>query len=161
MRLINVLIGTALLSAATPSVGQAIFKDGKPDVVGVAATDPAMERAKAEGRKTLPQFLARWARPARDETDFMVKFDLTPQADAEFIWAADIRRENGDLTGTLLDTPIAPQFREGQRVAIPENLIIDWAYFKGSVMQGNVTTRVLLDRLPAEDAAMIRKSYGW
>lgn len=153
-----------LVAGAVPAAGcqQASTDADQPNVVMVEATDPAMEAAKAKGRATLPEFFRHMASPAGDEGDFSVKFNLTPDADAEFIWASQLQiGPGGELTGALGNHPVDERYKLGQRVPIAQSDIIDWTYYKGNVAQGHYTTRVLLDQVTAEEAAEIRASLGW
>ena len=120
-----------------------------------------MNAAKARAIASLPEFYARLARPAADETEFMIKFDILPGEDAEFVWAADLDRSASPMTGVLLNQPEQTAHRIGQRVPIAEADIIDWTYRKGRVMQGGFTNRVLLERMPPDEAAAFRNYLGW
>ena len=134
----------------------------RPDVVSVKGDDAEMEAAKAKGRSTLPIFYQRLAAPAGDEGDFAIKFNLTPNGDVEFIWAGELQFDSkGKLSGVLHNVPIDTRFQQGQRVAIDQAEIIDWGYRKGAIIQGNHTTRVILGRMPADQAAAVRSSLGW
>jgi uncharacterized protein YegJ (DUF2314 family) len=126
----------------------------------VPAEDKEMNAAKAKAVATLPEFYARLARPG-DATEFMIKFDILPGEDAEFVWADALDRTGSPMTGVLVNKPEATDHRIGQRVPIPEADIIDWMYRKGGKMQGGFTNRVLLERMPAEDAASFREYLGW
>jgi uncharacterized protein YegJ (DUF2314 family) len=153
-----------LLSGAAPASG---FEEpgagqDRSNIFRVKATDEEMEAAKAKGRSTLPQFFQRLASPAADEDSFGVKFNLTPDGDAEYIWAGDLQIDaDGKLTGTLANHPLDRRFKLGQRVAIARSQIVDWAYWKSEVAQGHYTTRVILDRVSPAEAAEIRSSLGW
>jgi len=128
----------------------------------VEPTDAAMEAAKAKGRSTLPEFFQHLQSPASNERDFSVKFNLTPDGDAEFIWANDLRfGSDGELTGVLANEPLDERFEMGQRVTIARQRIIDWAYFRADVAQGHYTTRIMLDRATPEQADEIREALGW
>jgi uncharacterized protein YegJ (DUF2314 family) len=149
------------------------------DIYTVPPGDPAMAAASAEARKGLPAFLAHVKSPAPDESEFVVKVELDPkylapparpratvpaaERSGEFIWVGDLE-VSGDgsaVSGALLGEPRTEGFRAGQAITIPIGDIFDWAYFKAGVMQGNATTRVILDRLPAKQAAQVRKDMGW
>jgi len=71
----------ACLGAGAAGAGQA---EPEP-IYNVAADDPEMEAAKARAIAGLPQFYQRLARPGADETRFMVKFDILPGDEAEFV----------------------------------------------------------------------------
>jgi uncharacterized protein YegJ (DUF2314 family) len=135
---------------------------GDPDEAGITWADPndaTMNAARDQARAELPAFFARMAKPGADETMFVVKFDLG--FTKESIWAVDLRREGGRLTGELSNTPLHPDYRLGQRVEIPQEAIIDWGHFRGRTMQGNYTTRVQLDVMDPEEARQVRAAFGW
>ena len=135
---------------------------GEPErIVQVAATDPEMNAAKERGRASLPEFFRHLEAPGADESQFMVKFDIVAGEEAEFVWATELERSGGRMTGVLVNQPEYTDHRLGDRVNIAEADIIDWAYFRGAVMQGAFTNRVLLDRLPPEEAEQLRRAYGW
>jgi uncharacterized protein YegJ (DUF2314 family) len=150
----------ALLLIATPTIGSA--ENAKHDpIINFSDTDADMNAAIADANRTLPQFFERLAAPADDETGFVVKYNLTPASNAELIWAKDVAVNNGVITASLANAPLADGFALGDRVTIDRTLIVDWGYFKGNVMQGNFTTRVMLDKMPADQAASVRNALGW
>ena len=126
----------------------------------VPAEDNEMNAAKAKAVATLPDFYARLARPG-NATEFMIKFDILPGEDAEFVWATDLDRSSSPMTGVLANQPEQTSHRIGQRVPIPEADIIDWMYRKGGVMRGGFTNRVLLGRMSADEGAAMREYLGW
>lgn len=150
----------ALCVSASPSAAQPQRPHpSRPDVVDVQAGDPVMAAAVARARAELPDFYRHLANPGADERNFAVKFDL--DGTGEMIWAGALRRENGRLSGALGNRPLNPAYRLGQRVDIPESAIIDWGYVRGTRTQGHHTTRVILDRMPPEQAAEYRAALGW
>ena len=163
IRTVRTALGAVMLAltAATGACQEPGAQD-RSDVVSFSDSDPAMESAKAQGQATLPEFLKRLAAPAADEQDFAVKFNLTPDGDAEFIWANNLLvKPDGNLSGDLANEPLDQRFQAGERVTIERSLIVDWAYFKGKVAKGHYTTRVMLDQASPEQAAEIRTSLGW
>jgi len=159
MRSIAKLIAVAGWCAL--AAGACSAQPAQNNVVAVKATDPEMNAAKAKAIAELPAFFARFARPAADEGNFMVKFDIDPKGDPEFIWAGDLQQTGDQLTGVLSDDAVYAPGKAGDRVAIPRSAIIDWGYTRAGVMQGSYTTRVLLGRLSPEEAARVRESLGW
>jgi uncharacterized protein YegJ (DUF2314 family) len=151
------ILAAAFAFAAPAEATQPAPRD--PNVAMVQEDDPVMAAAVKRARSQLAGFFARLAAPATGDSDFSVKFNLADSG--EFIWAGDLRRENGRLTGALGNHPIHPDYRIGQRVEIAEAGIIDWTYLRGSVMQGHHTTRVLVDRMEPERAAAVRSALGW
>lgn len=162
-RMKTALGALCLIVAAAPAAGcQQADPQNRSDVVVVESDNTAMEAAKAKGRARLNEFFLHLARPAADERDFSVKFNLTEDRDAEFIWASDLRMgADGKLSGALANQPLDERFQMGQRVDIPLASVIDWSYFKNGVAQGHFTTRVMLSQLPDDQAAEIKAALGW
>ncbi len=133
-----------------------------PKIIYVKDDDPAMEAAKTQARRELPIFYAHLAKPTKQESGFIVKYDVIVGPDAEFMWAIDLKRDANGLTGTLVDDSVdVPDFKAGQRVRIADAQIIDWGYRAGGIMQGNYTTRVLFAQMDPAEVAEIRKGFGW
>jgi uncharacterized protein YegJ (DUF2314 family) len=155
-------IGCGAPAAAVAQKSQpdrAEASEGRSDIVQVSSEDAEMNRAKAEARAGLPAFMAHLARPGAGEEGFSVKFDLGRTG--EFIWASELSRENGRLSGALANEPVDSRYRLGQRVIIPEADIIDWTYRRSGRAEGHFTTRILLPRLEPAQAAEVRAALGW
>lgn len=127
----------------------------------VAADDPALVRAEADARAALPTFLQRLSSPDPADGEFMVKFRLRAGSTPEQIWADVTRRADGRLIGVLANDPITRGYRIGQEVEIPEHEIMDWGFRSSGVMQGHFSTRVFLERMPAEVQAHTCREMGW
>ena len=150
--------GIATAQAQKPaSTGQ----DGDSHIINVDPGDAEMNAAIARARRELPDFYAHLARPGQGERRFMIKFDILPGDRAEFVWAGELDRSTVPMTGVLANQPEGSPEQIGQRVPIPEARIIDWGYLRDGVAQGYHTQRVLLDRMPAERAAELRRAMGW
>jgi uncharacterized protein YegJ (DUF2314 family) len=149
-----ILLGAASLAGAAPP--------DHDEVMVSPADDAEMNAARAEAQRRLPEFFAILAAPQANDSTFMLKFDLNRgEGDAEFIWADNVRVSGSQISGRLANNPINPAYAEGQIVVIRRQDINDWGYFRNEVMQGNFTTRVQLTRMPAAQAAQIRRNLGW
>jgi|CXWL01.1.fsa_nt_gi uncharacterized protein YegJ (DUF2314 family) len=146
----------ALAIAATPAVSA-----DESSITYSQASDPLMNAAKRRGHDTLPEFWQHFEHPAKGESGFTVKFNLTPDSDAEFIWADNLERRDGKIFGRLSNEPLDDRFALDQTVEIPDGLIVDWGYFRNNVMQGNFTTRVQLGSMSREQAAQVKRALGW
>ncbi len=155
------MLAAVLVAGCSDPVRQDEKPASKDEVIKVAPDDAAMEAAKREGRRTLPEFWQHQAKPAADESMFSVKFDLLPGPAAEYIWASVATRDADGVVGVLGNVPEAPGYSIGQSVKINEADIIDWQYRKGTRMQGHYTTRVLLDQMPPAEAQEYRTALGW
>ena len=132
-----------------------------PAGVGFDPDDPEKLAAEQEARRTLPLFWQTFENPALDEHDFLVKFNLTPDKDAEFIWAYELRRTDGRLYGKLANEPLEPGYQPDRFYPIDEALIVDWSFTKGTEVNGQFITRVMMDRMPTRFAEKARKEFGW
>ncbi len=153
----NLLIA-AILVGTSPIAAQNAKNDS---VIDHRGADAGMNAAEAEAQRSLPHFFAAPSKPRADETTFLLRPNLTPMGDAEFIWANNIVIGGDTITGMLANAPIADGFAKDKRVTIDRALIIDWGYFEGSTMLGNHTTRVMLKSMPPEQAAEVNASLGW
>jgi uncharacterized protein YegJ (DUF2314 family) len=133
----------------------------QPPAVGFAPDDPEKIEATQQARRTLPQFWQVFDHPAPDESDFALKFNLTPHKDAEFIWAYDLKRENGRIYGRLGNEPFEPGYSPDQFYEINPDLIVDWTYYKGTVAQGHYMTRLMFKHMPQRFVRRGRKALGW
>jgi uncharacterized protein YegJ (DUF2314 family) len=156
MRLILGLL--CAFALATPTLAQNADHD---PIINYSESDAEMNAAKAEAQRTLPQFFAALAKPRADQLAFLLKFNLTPDGDAEFIWANNIVVDGDKITATLANAPLAEGFAKDDRVTIDRALIIDWGYFQGNTMLGNYTTRVMLKSMSPEQAAEVKTALGW
>ena len=163
---VRIVIATAaaLLAAGCedgPRVGNSVTLEVSDPIYEVSEDDAEMEAAMRQAIASLPGFYRRLADPAADETEFMVKFDILPGEDNEYVWAGELDRSSTPMTGVLMNQPEATDHRLGQRVPIPESDIIDWSYRKGRVVQGGFTSRALLRHMPPDEAAAMRNQLGW
>jgi uncharacterized protein YegJ (DUF2314 family) len=149
---------TLLVAAIAAPLPAAEPKDR---IYQVEAVDAGMNAAKAKAVETLPAFYRALAAPSAGEGEFMVKFDIAPGDAVEFVWAGQLERSARKMTGILLNRPEQASAKPGDRVEIAERDIVDWTYRKGGVMQGSYTDRVLLARMPADEAAAYRAYLGW
>jgi uncharacterized protein YegJ (DUF2314 family) len=156
----RLLIAATLLALGVPAAAHAQNRTHD-KITGVAANDPSMEAAKARARAELPVFFAHVGAPGPGESYFLVKYDLTPDKKAEFVWAEVISYKGGTIVARLINNPIDARFAKGRQVTVMDSQVIDWGYLRNGVMQGNYTTRALLDHLPPAEAAGIRRAYGW
>jgi uncharacterized protein YegJ (DUF2314 family) len=147
--------GLLWLAAAVPAQAQ------DDPTIGVAASDPEMRAAIARARGGLPVFFGHATAPAPGEGGFLVKFDVVPEAPAEFVWA-ELISHRGDLSvARIVNTPRDRRFAKGRQVTVRDRDLIDWAYFRGGVLQGGATMRVLIARMPAAEARAMLNRFGW
>lgn len=159
--LLPLLAGLALV--ATPAAAQPQTGDpGNDKIFDIAVGNPAVAAAAARARAELPRFFAKVAAPGPGESYFLIKYDLIPEAPAEFIWAEIVSHQDGVTVAKLVNNPRDPRFRRGQQVTVEDADILDWSYAQdGKTVIGAYTTRALLATMTPEEAARVRAAHGW
>jgi uncharacterized protein YegJ (DUF2314 family) len=149
------LAGAALLCLAAPAA------HSQEATIGVAADDPEMVSAIAKARAGLPVFFGHATAPAPGEGDFLIKFDVIPEAPAEFVWAELISHQGDVSVARLVNAPRDARFAKGQQVTVRDRQVIDWAYWRDGTMQGGATMRVLIGRMQPAEARALLDRFGW
>ncbi len=142
---------------AFPAIGNA----GDP-VVKYNRTDPAMKHAIQNALGSLDLFLKAMDTGNGNfhpDSSLKVSFEVnTGETDNEIIWVDHLRREkNGRFLGRLANEPNFMDGLElGSNVQFSAAQIRDWGYYgEDQKLYGHYTTRVLVQRLPKEQAASI------
>jgi uncharacterized protein YegJ (DUF2314 family) len=148
-----------LLLVGMPGAASSREAKGKGDpIINVGLDDAEMNAARAEAQRTLPEFLGVLANPPEGVGEIEFKF---PLGGWENIWVGNVIREGNYLTGTLANEPAQEKHFFGEKVRVPLGKVTDWGYrTPDGVMQGHRTTRVLLSRMPDEQAAEARAFLG-
>jgi uncharacterized protein YegJ (DUF2314 family) len=127
-------------------------------VITVGDNDAEMNAANAKARETLPQFWQTFEHPEHGESDFSLKLKITDSNGTEHFWLTEIERKDGKTLGTINnDAEIVRSVKLGDRIPIPEADISDWMFMRDGKMFGSYTTRVLMKRMPAEEAEKVKK----
>lgn len=133
--------------------------DDPDPIVEMPADDPTMVAAKAEARRTLPQWLGVLADPPVGTERVVFKF---PLAGWEHIWVENVTRDGEFLQGTLSNVPHSEGWSWGDFVRVPIADVSDWAYRDPEgVMQGHFTTRALFAQLQPEIVKQIKADFRW
>lgn len=145
---------------APPTQNSAPVSDEPDPVVEVPDRDVVMRDAIAQVHATLPDWQALFADPPPGYTNFTLKFPLEGN---EHIWVDVISiSADGEVTGTLANSPHAAGWSYGDRVIFPLSSISDWAYFDDqNVAHGYFTLRVMFNYMPAAEVAELKRNLGW
>lgn len=119
-----------------------------------------LHTASDQARARLPYFWEHFEAPQSDEYDFALKAAL-PRRDGqpgkEDVWVENIARAEDHITGELrVDPKHLGDLKKGAIVEFREADITDWAMFRGQDLIGHYTTRVMLPRMDAEQAEVLR-----
>lgn len=145
------MIGLSLL---TVSAAPAMAGTPQDQVVAIPAGDPAMTEAMAQARQSLPVFWAHFDEPGAEATGYTLKVKLpTAHGSFEHIWVADLDRNGDVITGRIADEPQdMPRLKLGDPISFSSGQVSDWGYASKGQLWGYFTTRVLVTRIPPEDA---------
>lgn len=120
--------------------------------------DVAIQQARA----TLDAFLRTAQNPPAGASDFRVKVRFSNARGSEHMWVGPFRQRDGELEGTLTNTPqIVTNLRHGQTVRFKKQDISDWGYVKDGKQVGSFTVCALLKTMPAAEAKRYREEYGF
>jgi uncharacterized protein YegJ (DUF2314 family) len=153
----SILIAAGLLFAACSGPTD-------PDVAHEAAYQKALSAATLAARAHLGFFWTHEQAPTAAEYDFRLKV-LLPRRDGlpgkAQAWLETVARDGDALAGQLAaETPELVGLKQGDRVEFTEPQILDWAFFSGEKLYGHYTTRVMLPKLPLEQADAMRSMFG-
>lgn len=128
----------------------------------VGEDDLAVKAAMEEARSSLNVF---WALKAKNDpayTNFSLKVALkTVNGSVEHIWIANAEQHEGMIRGIFANDPInLGDFKIGDGISFPASNVSDWQYVKNQKLYGHYTTRVLVSRLPPEQAAQYLLMLG-
>ncbi|HZW06602.1 MAG TPA: DUF2314 domain-containing protein, partial [Phycisphaerales bacterium] len=100
-------------------------------IVNVSNDDKAVEKAKQEARRRLPELLTAFdagrAQNAMIKAGFAVS--RNGETGTEYIWIMLTSVEDDGLAGTLANPPLDPAIgKKGGAVKVPSERVVDWAY---------------------------------
>ncbi len=127
-----------------------------------AAFRKAIREASAEAKDAFEDFWARYEAPAENEYDFRIKIDIPGEAlsadEGGGLWVEDVVRSEAGFTARA--AAVAGTVSEGDRVSFVEADIRDWSFVRGEELIGHYTTRVMLPRLPPDQADALKSMFG-
>jgi uncharacterized protein YegJ (DUF2314 family) len=119
--------------------------------------------ATEQARAKLAYYWEHFETPEVDEYDFSLKIAM-PRQDGqtgnEDVWVENLA--SGDrLVGELMvDPQYLGDLKEGAIVEFTDPMIVDWAFLRGEELIGHYTTRVMLPRMPVEQAEGLTSMFG-
>ncbi|MBC8036638.1 MAG: DUF2314 domain-containing protein [Rhizobiales bacterium] len=148
----GMLIATSVLSAFAVS---GLAQDDK--VILFSKDDPQMNAAIEKARGSLAGFWEKFKTPASNEDGFSLKVMISDDASSEHFWCSAIE---GDATKASCAIANEPQSVRsvtlGQRIDVNPDHISDWMYRLDGKIKGGETIRVMLERMPKEQADAYR-----
>jgi len=124
-------------------------------VVTVEKDDPAMNAAFAKARSETDSFLS--LMNSGTVSGCSVKVGISDGHQTEYFWLGDLTYADGVFSGTIDNDPeLVKNVKLGQKYHVKKEEIYDWLYLQDGKMHGNYTARVLLPKMPKEEADKIR-----
>lgn len=127
-----------------------------------AAFRKAMTKASEQAQARFDDFWARYTAPAENEYDFRIKIDLAgevpPVVEGGGLWVEAIVPLEAGYSARA--SAAAGQIGEGEPVTFAARDVRDWSFVRGEELIGHYTTRVMLPRLPPEQAEALKSMFG-
>lgn len=139
-------------------------KDNSDDeIMMVHESDTAMNQAMETARNTMPQFVEHFMSDDTTETGFTIKIMVIDSFGTEHLWVNELEILDEGYRGKIANIPEYVQSVSfGSEVEFTYEDISDWAYVDSrGVRQGSYTLKVLLPRMPKEQADYYRKMFRW
>jgi uncharacterized protein YegJ (DUF2314 family) len=132
----------------------------KEKVISVLSEDKEMNAAIGKARGSLATFWKSYDSPAANESDHALKVAISANGNTEHFWLTRIRREGDKYSGLISNQPQSVKtVKMGQRYEFTTEMVSDWTFKRNGKLVGNETMRVLLPRMPEEQAAVYRQMY--
>jgi uncharacterized protein YegJ (DUF2314 family) len=133
---------------------------GKEKVISVLSEDKEMNAAIGKARGSLAAFWKSYDAPAANESDHALKVAISANGNTEHFWLTRIKREGEKYSGLISNQPQSVKtVKMGQRYEFTADMVSDWTFKRNGKLVGNETMRVLLPRMPEEQAAVYRQMY--
>ena len=155
------ILALILTLAAAPVLAAPSAEKASPDTVDVIRDDdPAMAKATADARATLPTFLGLAGKPQPGMRGFAVKVGIGPAGGKEFVWITPFSQDGDTLTGQIANEPERVKgFFTGQTLKMPVADVTDWTYLDHGKMKGNYSACALMGRKTEAEKAEFRRRY--
>ena len=127
-----------------------------------AAFRKAMIVASEQAQARFEEFWAHYSAPAENEYDFRIKIDVPgevePTVEGGGLWVEEVIPVEAGYSG--LAAAATGTIGEGEPVTFAARDIRDWSFVRGEQLLGHYTTRVMLPRLPPEQADALKSMFA-
>ena len=132
------------------------------EIINVHETDDEMNSAMLKANESLDIFVNRFQNPQEGDSDFALKVMVSDDYGVEHFWVTDISITDLGFQGFITNEPrVVKLVSMGQKVNFGPDIVTDWSYEHNGVKQGAFTLRVLIKRMPKEQADYYKKVVGW
>ncbi|MBZ9558930.1 MULTISPECIES: DUF2314 domain-containing protein [unclassified Modicisalibacter] len=135
---------------------------GRSEVIEVPRNDVEMNKAIQKARESLDVFVERLKSPQDGDSNFTLKVAVTDEQGTEHFWVSDISLTSSGFEGVIAnEAEVVKAVSLGQKVSFDADVVSDWSFEHNGVKQGAFTLRVLLERMPEEQAEYYKQVVGW
>jgi uncharacterized protein YegJ (DUF2314 family) len=160
MNRINRII-LALLLSVSCTVAYAEERDEN-EIINVHETDKEMNAAMLKANQSLDKFIDRFNNPREGDSNFALKVKISDEYGVEHFWVTELTITETGFSGFISNEARTVKLVSmGQKVNFGPDIVTDWSYDNNGVKQGAYTLRVLLKRMPKEQADYYKKAAGW
>ena len=151
------LAAVAAMAMSTFALAPAAWSADDDKVILVDKDDQEMNAAIAKARASIGEFWKQYEKAGPGVADLVLKVRIDDGEKSEHFWLSDIARGSATLSGVIAnDAEIVSKVKLGQHYFFKEADITDWSYTRNGKIVGNETMRVLLKKLPSDEAAQYR-----
>ena len=122
-------------------------------------TEEELSKAVEQARATLDIFKQNLQSPSSSQSLFALKVHFVyPDLTSEDVWVDDVRYENGRFYGILYDVQSKNMgFKNGDKVEISEEDILDWMFLENNVLVGGYTIRLAYEKMSPDQKELFLK----
>ena len=159
LKVLNVLliVGAGIAFAGCDRSEDAGKRNGRLERLRLPEADPAMDKAVAEARRTVPEFLSTLQSPAPGQRTFAVKIALVEDGAHEHIWLGDLRYDGKLIHGSVSNEPVDVKgAKSNDRASVAPSAIADWMFVENGQLVGGYTIRLQYARASLEEKARLK-----
>jgi uncharacterized protein YegJ (DUF2314 family) len=132
------------------------------EIINIHETDVEMNNAMIKATQSLGTFIERFKNPKAGDSNFSLKVMVSDDYGVEHFWVTDLKITKTGFEGYIANEAKTVKLVSiGQKVNFEREIITDWSYDSNGVKQGAFTLRVLLNRMPKDQADYYKKRVGW
>jgi uncharacterized protein YegJ (DUF2314 family) len=132
------------------------------EIVNVHETDPEMNAAMLKANQSLYTFIDRFNNPHEGDSNFALKVMVSDEYGVEHFWVTELAITENGFSGFISnEAQTVKVVSMGQKVNFGPDIITDWSYDHNGVKQGAFTLRVLIKKMPKEQADYYKNAVGW
>jgi len=132
------------------------------EIIDVHEEDHEMNYAMHQANESLDMFIERFKNPKEGDSNFSLKVMVSDDYGVEHFWVSDIAINDAGFVGYIANEAKTVKIVNlGQKVNFGPDIVTDWSYDHNGVKQGAFTLKVLLKRMPKDQADYYKKRVGW